>query len=101
MAVRQDIIFENNDAVVKDGDFLVSDSNQQHIEDTIIAAPGWWNEFFEEGVSAKLWLGAPVGKQEIARKIRLELENDGYKVSNPEITYTSSGEVVINPNATI
>ena len=37
MAVRQDIIFENTEAVVKDGDFLVSDSNQQHIEDTIIA----------------------------------------------------------------
>ena len=31
----------SGDLLIADGDFVISDSDMMHIEDTIIAHPGW------------------------------------------------------------
>jgi len=103
MATRFDLAIDGNDLVIDNNtaDFIFAPSDEQHIEDTINAFPGWWKEFPMDGVGIAAWLGGPVDKQVIAKKIRIELEKDAYTVNNPSITADTSGNLIINPNATI
>lgn len=98
---RQDIQLIDDEPVIKDGDFAIFFSDQQHIEDTISAAPGWWKQFPDDGVGIKSWQGGPINAQAMAKSIRLNLEVDGYKVNNPIIKSDPTGLLIINPNATI
>jgi hypothetical protein len=102
MAVRKDFgLDDNNDLVILNGDFAIVESDQQHIADTINAYVGWWKEFPIDGVGIGLYQNSAGGAQQLARKIKIELEKDGYKVDNPVIEFGSDGKLNIYPNATI
>jgi hypothetical protein len=98
---RKDIKLVENDLVFAYGDFVVYESDQQHIEDTINSFPSWWKQYPDEGVGVRAWLGAPTDTQALAKKIRLQLENDGYTVTNPKVNLDVYGKLIIEPNATI
>lgn len=100
MAVRQDIALNNNDMVIKDNDWVWSESDEQHVADTINAFPGWWKENFADGVGILLYVNSKGQEQVLARSIKLNLQSDQYTVDNPTVSFVNS-QLTINPNATI
>lgn len=74
-------------------------SDEQHIQDTINAFPGWWMENFSDGVGVIAYLNSDGQEQILARSLKLQLESDLYEVGNPVISFDSSGNLVIQPDA--
>lgn len=98
---NRDIKTVNNDIVWENGDLSFMDSDEQHIIDTINAYTGWWKEFPTDGVGVGLYQNSAGAQQQLSRKIKIELEKDNYKVSNPILEFDSSGNLNIYPNATL
>lgn len=106
MASRNDILLEridgiNDDFIFSNGDFAIGESDEQHIQDTINAFPNWWKEYPLQGVGIRAWLGSPANIQEMTKTIRIQLQADGYTVTNPKVILNADGSLLINPNATI
>lgn len=99
MATRYDILVKNNIPVIKDGDFAIDESDSQHIQDTVNSWPGWWKENPLDGVAVMSYNKSSGQIQLLARKIKIELTNDGYIVDSPIIEYDVNGKLTINPNA--
>lgn len=89
---------EDGDLLIDSGDFVLSASDTMHIEDTIIAHPGWWKEFPQDGVAICNYSKSTGKEQMLAREIKLQLENDGYQVDNPIVSFVNE-QLTINPNA--
>ena len=89
----------NNDLLLANGDFILSDSDSMHIEDTIVAFPGWWKQFPADGVGIGYYSKSSGQEQVLARSVKLQLENDSYQVDNPIVTFINE-KLTINPNAT-
>ncbi len=88
----------SGDLLIADGDFVLADSDMMHIEDTIIAHPGWCKEFPQDGVGISIYSKSTGKEQLLARDVKLQLENDGYQVDNPIVTFIDD-KLTINPNA--
>jgi len=101
MAANYDIKLLNNEPVISSGDFVIAQSDEQHIADTLNAFPGWWKEYPDDGVGVRAYLGGPVNTQLLAKNIQLQLSSDGYTVNGPLVSIDASGNLVIEPNATI
>jgi len=101
MASNYDIYLVNNDCLVQNGDFDIAVSDEQHIIDTINGFPGWWKQYPQDGVGVGAWQKGAAQIQELTKQIRLNLQSDGYTVTNPLVTLSSDGKFIINPNATI
>jgi hypothetical protein len=99
MALNYDIALLNNDLLIDNGDFAIGESDEQHIVDTINAFPGWWKEDAPDGVGLLQYIRSSGKQQEIARSVKLQLQSDGYQVSNPTVTIDPDGLMIINPNA--
>tara|TARA_B100000767_G_scaffold254927_1_gene260695 strand:- start:155 stop:457 length:303 start_codon:yes stop_codon:yes gene_type:complete len=76
-----DLKLENNDFFIDPvkGDFLITDSDTQHVQDIINSFAGWWKEFPTIGVGIKKYLGATGGVQVVKRAIKIQLKSDGYR----------------------
>lgn len=79
--MRKDIILDDdNDLLIKDGDFLIDESDEQHFALILASSPGNWKNSPLTGAGIIQHDKAPlddVGK--ISRKIKLQLEADGYQ----------------------
>jgi len=99
---RQDIqLDDTGDLLFVNGDFAIGESDQQHVIDTINAYPGWWKEFPNDGVGIGDYSKSAGGAAKLARKIKVELQKDGYTVNNPVIEFGTDGKLNIYPNASI
>lgn len=94
----QDIAIFRNDLYIVDGDFAIAFSDQQHVSDTIAAFPGWWKQFPADGVGVLQYLNSSGREQELERSVRINLQSDGYRMSDADIT-NNNDLVIINPNA--
>ncbi len=111
MATRQDIQLSDNAIIIKDKnngennvhdyDFVFGNSDDQHIEDTINAFPGWWKETPADGVGVFSYLKSSGKELQLSRYIMLQLQNDGYQVNSPQIYFDGNGNLIISPNAKI
>ena len=102
MAVRKDIkLDETGDLLFVNGDFVIAESDQQHVADTINAHVGWWKEFPNDGVGISNFTNSAGSAQQLSRKIKIGLNKDGYKVDNPIIEFDANGKLKIYPNASI
>lgn len=77
----KDLKLENNDIYIDPvkGDFLITESDTQHVQDIINSFVGWWKEFPTIGVGIKKYLGASGGVQVVKRAIKIQLKSDGYR----------------------
>jgi len=100
MGLSQDIALENNDLVIVDGDFAVSESDEQHIADTINAFPGWWKENPPDGVGIFSYMNSSGQDQALARSTKIQLTADGYQVGNPAVSIDEDGLLNLDPRAT-
>lgn len=100
MANRYDILSdEDGDIVVSGGDLLYDISDDQHVQDIIKASPGYWKQFFTDGVSILSYLKGRGIEQELVRKIKIQLSADNY-TSSPSVSWNGQ-TLIINPNVDI
>jgi hypothetical protein len=86
----KDIIFVD-DLVIKNGDFVVSESDGQHIEHILRADRGQFRQFPLVGVGLQKQDNASVDRQRLKQEIKLQLRADGYAVKKTLIT---SGDIM-------
>ncbi len=100
MNPRYDIQYgDNNDLLVVNNDLVYDISDEQHVEDTINASPGWWKENFADGVGIRSYLKSDGQEQVLARAISIQLQSDLYTVNNPVVQFGANGILTIQPNA--
>lgn len=95
-----DISLLGNDLRIQNGDFIIGESDQQHIADTINAFPGWWKQFPADGVGVLRYLRSSGQQQKLCQEVKLQLQADGYQVNNPQAIFNPDGTLIVNPNAT-
>lgn len=78
---RQDYLKdESGDLLIQNGDFVVGESDHQHINDIIIASPGDYRQYPDVGFNAIRFLNSVGRENQFKSELRAALENDGYKV---------------------
>lgn len=98
-AASQDIALQGNDLYTELGDFAIMQSDEQHVSDTLASFPSWWKENPADGVGMLQYINSSGQEQVLGRSVKIQLQSDGYKVSNPSIVVDSSGLLNVNPNA--
>jgi hypothetical protein len=82
----------DNEIKIANGDFVIGLSDEQHIEDLLIAAPGDVKQFPLVGVDISKAINGSVDG-EVRKEIRLQLVADGYDVTTIDF---KNGELNIN-----
>ncbi len=100
MSKAQDIELEDFDLKIENGDFVINESDAQHIENILLAHKGNWKQHPIVGVGLVNYKNAPITPKVIAafkRKVKAQLEYDNFE--DVEIV-TSGGlqKVSINAN---
>lgn len=98
---NQDFALQGNDLFTQGGDLAVGLSDTQHIADTLNSFPGWWKQYPGDGVGVFGFFNSVGAEQVLKRKLAIQLKSDGYTVGNPEVSVSPSGQLTVNPNATI
>jgi hypothetical protein len=85
MAKVQDILHTpDGDLAFRNGDFIVGDSDAQHVQDITFAMPGDFRQSPLVGVGIMNYLNGPVdasGFINLRKTIRLQLQADGYIIA--------------------
>jgi len=81
----KDIILEDYDLVIENGDFKVSSSDNQHIELICITDLGHWKEYPLVGVGIQKYIASSGQTESLKRTINVQLSADGYNVSQVEV----------------
>jgi hypothetical protein len=99
--LNHDIALFNNDLYIdpNTGDFMIAESDEQHIIDTLAAFPGWWKENPQDGVGLFQYENSSGQEQVLQRVIKIQLQSDGYQVNNPSVSRDTSGSLIVQPNA--
>lgn len=82
---------ENGDLLIRNGDIVLGDGGQQHIQDILMAQKGHYSQSPAVGVGIESWLKG--NSDLLRREIRLQLENDGFNVKQIII---NNGEINID-----
>ena len=86
MAMVKDIDLETDlDLKIIDGDFVISDSDQNHVINILKAYLGGYKQFPLIGVGIDYYLASAGTQQVIKRNITVQMESDGYKVNKIEV----------------
>ncbi len=99
MASNLDIALFKNDLQIRDGDFIIGESDEQHVADTINAFQGWWKQFPADGVGVLRFVNSAGQEQVLSRAIKINLTSDGFIVNNPSVQTSENGMLTVNPNA--
>lgn len=99
MASNKDIALFQNRLVFNNGDFMITDSDMQHVSDTIAAFPGWWKENPTDGVGLFSYLHSGGQEQKLKRSLKINLLNDGYRADAVDVNIDAAGNLTIIPNA--
>lgn len=84
--MRQDIIHDDGELKFRNGDFLIEESDRQHVEDIIEAVQGEFKGFPYAGFGAVLQLKKNANDSRFKRDLKIQLEYDGYKSSKIDLT---------------
>ena len=74
------VLNDNNDLLINNGDFVVSESTYQHQKHLLLAEKGDYKQFPTAGVASKKYLERE-SPDEYARAIRQEFVADGMNVT--------------------
>lgn len=101
MAYNSDLNINNNDIYIgSNGDFIIAESDEQHILDNLAAFPGWWKENPLDGVGISAYQNGTGIEQLLARKIDIELGSDSYQTTGSIVSFNTAGQLIIDPRAT-
>jgi len=80
--MAKDFILKDGDLQIENGDFVVGHSDQQHVEDLLIAHKGEYTQNPVLGIGISAYLRAPIDsrvREKLEREIKLQIEADGGK----------------------
>lgn len=78
--MAKDIILEDFDLKIRNGDFVVDYSDQQHVDHLLISRQGEYRQSPFLGIGIQDQINAPMSekqRQELEKKIKLHIESDG------------------------
>ena len=81
----KDFLLNDGDLLIQQGDWLIADSDQQHIQLLLTSMPAEWKENPETGVGLTLSQHGAIDGF-VKRTIAVQLEADGFKLDNLQIT---------------
>jgi len=81
----KDFLLNDGDLLIEQGDWLIADSDQQHIQLLLTSMPAEWKENPETGVGLTLSQHGAIDGF-VKRTIAVQLEADGFKLDNLQIT---------------
>lgn len=85
----KDLITENQELKVTNGDLAVEDSGQQHVEMLLISNKGDWKNSPLTGVGITSYMNAPESpsqRRRLDKEIRLQLRFDGIPFAKVEVS---------------
>jgi hypothetical protein len=98
MAVNDFLLDENGDLLIKDGDFVIGESDSQHVFDIITSFIGEWKQYPNVGVGIMQYLKAQ-NPNTAANSIKQQLQADGYSLNNCTVKIDETGNLKISfPN---
>lgn len=84
--MAKDFIFDdNNDLEILDGDFKTAESDQQEVEDILIARPGQVYQSPKIGIDINQYKNGSIDPQQLEQRIKLGLTADGFTVTQVEV----------------
>jgi hypothetical protein len=89
------LLDENGDLLIKDGDFVIGDSEKQEIESLLVSVKGEFKEFLLVGADIGKLLKSRSSQTAALKEIKTQLKQDDFDVSKIEIDGDN-----INVNAT-
>ena len=93
----KDIDLETDlDLKIIDGDFAISDSDQNHVINILKAYTGGYKQFPLVGVGIDYYLASAGTQQVINRNITVQMESDGYKVNKIDVLGQSKYSIDAN-----
>lgn len=91
----QDILLTTDyDLAFSDGDFVISESDNQHIELILNTATGAWKQFPTLGVGIIKYSGSTGQINQLRRDININLKADGYINIDTRLLQGSDGDFV-------
>ena len=92
--IAQDITLDASifDLVIKNGDFFISDSDQQSAALILRTYIGNWKQFPLVGLGLQQYQAGNISQAALNRIISIALQNDGIKLKSFSSTFNSSGE---------
>ncbi len=96
MATAKDILFSDNDYLFENGDFVIGDSDTQHIQDIVFENAGAYKQFPLVGVGIYNFLNSSGAELILSREINLQLVTDGYKVNEINFNGTDVSDFTID-----
>ncbi|MDE5525701.1 hypothetical protein [Elizabethkingia meningoseptica] len=88
---RQDFkIDDSGELMIINGDFVIGDSDMQHVEHVVIACPGEYKQFPPVGFGAILQIKKNSNELAFKRDLKIQLEYDGYP--DPDIDLSGGYE---------
>lgn len=97
----KDIIYQKDTAPTDRGDWIVLESEQQHIEDIIVSNKGEFRQFPLLGVGGLNFLNSTLSIDDIRKRISRQLEYDNFNVENISLLRDGSIRVVARQNEQI
>jgi hypothetical protein len=80
--VRDILLDENYDLIIKDGDLLVAESTEQHQRCILMANKGQFKQVPDVGVGINEWLNKESNLEELSTLIAEEFEKDGMRIKS-------------------
>lgn len=99
MVLAYDILLgADGDLPIEQNNFTIGPSDNQHLQDAMLAAPGWWKQFPQNGIAIVSYQKARVQPLKVLAKVKQQLSNDGYTLVNPKVPFIN-GTMGVIPNA--
>lgn len=99
MNLVKDIVLEtDNDVAIANGDFVISESDNTHIEHLLLAHKGHYRQHPLAGVGLPQKLGMALSASkvlELKKRIDLQLRLDGYVIAKIQIKQTLNEQIPI------
>ncbi len=88
------LLDENYDLLIKDGDFVVDECDDLDIELILLTEKGNWKESPMTGVGIRKWTNATMNStlmQQLEREVRIQLNGDGFEVDKAQVITDNAG----------
>lgn len=90
----QDFLLDSDgDLRIENGDFVIGDSDQDHISDIMNSAQGWFKKFPLLGFNPYQYLNARVDPTDLNKNAKIQLKSDGYTNIIVDLSQDSSNNV--------
>lgn len=80
-----DVLLQDYDIIIADGDIAIGQSDYQHVETLLATHHGHWRQWPILGIGIDKYLNGPIDKT-IERTIKVALEYDGAKRFQVKVT---------------